>query len=153
VPPVPSRDIGDEGEGPGGSVNPRSDTSGTVGLLIAMAILLAVGVGAVAAVAWQRGPRGPVSADSAYGSIARLAARLGFAPRPNETVYEFAGALADQLPAVRPELETVARAKVEVAYGGRILSEDRLAGLRQATRRLRVSLMRLALRRGRRRRR
>jgi transglutaminase-like putative cysteine protease len=153
VPPVPSRDIGDEGEGPGGSVNPRSDTSGTVGLLIAMAILLAVGVGAVAAVAWQRGPRGPVSADSAYGSIARLAARLGLAPRPNETVYEFAGALADQLPGVRPELETVARAKVEVAYGGRILSEDRLAGLRQATRRLRVNLMRLALRRGRRRRR
>ena len=46
---------------------------------------------------------------------------------PTQTVYEYAGALADVLPMVRPELETVARAKVEVAYGGRVLADDRLA--------------------------
>ena len=49
----------------------------------------------VAAVAWRRGPRGPVSADGTYGAVTRLASRLGFAPRPNQTVYEYAGALGD----------------------------------------------------------
>jgi hypothetical protein len=51
---------------------------------------------------------------------------------------------------VRPELETVANAKVEVAYGGRTLGDDRLAGLRDAYRRLRVQMLRLVLRRRRR---
>jgi hypothetical protein len=120
---------------------------------VAIAVLLGVVVAAIAAVAWQRGPRGPESADGAYGSVTRLATRLGFGPRPNQTVYEYAGTLADALPRVRPELETVARAKVEVSYGGRVLTEDRLASLRHAHRRLRVNLLRLALRRGRRRRR
>ncbi len=150
---IPSRPIvrDDESDGPGGSVSggPRS---GPVGPLIAVAILLGVIVAAVAAVAWQRGPRGPETADGAYGSVARLATRLGFGPRPEQTVYEYAGALSDALPNVRPELETVARAKVEVAYGGRVLTDDRLAGLRHAHRRLRVNLLRLAFRRGRRRR-
>jgi hypothetical protein len=114
-------------------------------------VLLTVIVGALAAVAWRRGPRGPISADDAYGSISRLAARLGFGPRPTQTVYEYAGALADELPTVRPELETVARAKVEVAYGGRDLPDDRMSALRQAHRRLRVQLLRLIPRRRRRR--
>ena len=91
-----------------------------------------------------------VTADSAYGMVTRLAARFGFAPRPNQTVYEYAGALAEVLPDARPELETVARAKVEVAYGGRHLGADRLGALRDAQRRLRTSLLRLALRRDRR---
>jgi hypothetical protein len=118
--------------------------------LIAVTMLLAVIVGGVAFVAWQRGPRGPVTAEGAYGSVTRLAARLGFGPRPDQTVYEYAGALADVIPVARPELETVAQAKVEVAYGGRVLGDDRLHGLRVAQRRLRMSLLRLALRRGRR---
>jgi hypothetical protein len=67
-------------------------------------------------------------------------------------VYEYAGALAEQIPSVRPELETVATAKVEVAYGARVLGDDRLAGLRKAQRRLRLGLLRLAVRRTRRRR-
>ena len=121
------------------------------GLFIGIAILLAVIVGSLAAVAWRRGPRGPVSADEAYGSVARLAARLGFGPRPTQTVYEYAGALADELPMVRPELEMVARAKVEVAYGGQILGDERLASIRHAHRRLRVQLLRLVTRRRRRR--
>jgi hypothetical protein len=91
-----------------------------------------------------------VSADDAYRSVSRIASRLGFAPRPTQTVYEYAGALADELPMVRPELETVAQAKVEVAYGGRTLGDDRLGGLREAYKRLRVHLFRLMLRRRRR---
>jgi hypothetical protein len=62
-------------------------------------------------------------------------------------VYEYAGVLADELPMVRPELETVARAKVEVAYGARSLPDERLAALRHAHRRLRVQLLRLVARR------
>jgi transglutaminase-like putative cysteine protease len=130
--------------GPGGQL---TGARGNAGLLIAVAILLAVIVVAIGTVAWRRGPRGPVSPDEAYRSVSRIAARLGFAPRPTQTVYEYAGALADELPMVRPELETVARAKVEVAYGGRTLADDRLTGLRDAYRRLRVQLFRLMLRR------
>jgi hypothetical protein len=55
------------------------------------------------------------------------------------------------MPAARPELETVARATVEVAYGARVLGEDRLVGLREAQRRLRMSLLGLGVRRLRRR--
>ena len=69
----------------------------------------------------------------------------------DQTVYEYAGALADELPMVRPELEMVARAKVEVAYGGQILGDERLASIRHAHRRLRVQLLRLVTRRRRRR--
>jgi hypothetical protein len=125
----------------------RNASSGSAGLLIAFAVLLAIGVGALGAVAWRRGPRGPVSPDDAYRSISRIATRLGFAPRPTQTVYEYAGALADELPMVRPELQTVAQAKVEVAYGGRTLGDDRVASLREAYRRVRVQLLRLVLRR------
>ncbi len=67
---------------------------------------------------------------------------------PNQTVYEYAGSLAEILPDARPQLEVVAQAKVEVAYGGRVLTGDRLASLREAQRRLRTSLLRLFFRRG-----
>jgi hypothetical protein len=133
-------------EGFGGSVTP-TDRGNPVGPFIVIAILLAIIVSALAAVAWRRGPRGPVTPDDAYGMVTRFASRLGFAPRPNQTVYEYAGALADILPDARPQLEVVAQAKVEVAYGGRRLTEDRLAALRDAQRRLRTSLLRLLLRR------
>ena len=51
------------------------------------------------------------------------------------------------LPLSRPEIQTVAKAKVEFAYGRQILSEDRMAALREAHRRLRVGLLRLMFRR------
>ena len=137
-------------EDPGFGLGPTTTNSSPVGPLIVVSILLATIVGALAFAAWQRGPRGPVSADGAYGSMTRLATRFGFGPRPNQTVYEYAGSLGEVLPQARPQLETVARAKVEVVYGGRVLGADRLAGLRDAQRRLRLSLLRLAFRRKRR---
>ena len=82
--------------------------------------------------------------------VAGLAARFGLGPRPSQTVYEYAGSLGEVLPRACPQLETVARAKVEVVYGGRVLGADRLAALRDAQRRLRVNLLRLAFRRRRR---
>ena len=99
---------------------------------------------------WRRGPRGQTSPDRAYGSVTRIAARLGFGPRPNQTVYEYAGALAEVLPEARPQLETVAQAKVESTYGQGILGADGLRVLRDAERRLRVTLLRLVFRRDRR---
>ena len=137
---------------PSGSVGPSSNR-GSLGPMIAVAVLLLLIVGGIAFAVWQRGPRGETSADRAYGTVARLAARFGFAPRPTETVYEFSGALGEVLPAAKPELETVARAKVETAYGRQVLGEDRLASLRAAQRRLRLVLLRLAFRRKYRRRR
>ncbi|MDO8483815.1 MAG: transglutaminase domain-containing protein [Candidatus Limnocylindrales bacterium] len=131
---------------PSGPAGPGSNR-GALGPLVAVAVLLLLVVGGLAFAVWQRGPRGATSADRAYGTVAQLAARFGFGPRPTETVYEFAGALGEVLPTARPELQTVARAKVETAYGRQILSDERLAALRAAQRRLRVILLRLAFRR------
>jgi hypothetical protein len=115
-------------------------------------MLLLLVVGGLAFAMWQRGPRGATTADAAYGMVTRIASRLGFAPRPTQTVYEYAGTLGDVLPDVRPELETVARAKVESVYARQVLDGERLDGLRAAQRRLRVALLRLVLRRRNRRR-
>ena len=131
---------------PSGSVAGRA-SGGSLGPLVAVGVLLLLTMGGVAFIVWQRGPRSGTSADIAYGTVTRLAARFGFGPRPTQTVYEFTGALGEVLPASRPELETVAVAKVESLYGRRILAADRLAALRTAQRRLRLSLLRLAFRR------
>jgi transglutaminase-like putative cysteine protease len=127
--------------------------AGSLGPLVAVGILLLVVVSLVAFLAWRRGPRGTTSADAAYGMVTRIASRLGFGPRPNQTVYEYAGTLGDVLPDVRPELHTVAHAKVESIYAREILGAERLQRVREAQRRLRVSLLRLAFRRKERRRR
>ena len=148
IPERPDPSDRDRGSGSGSITRPPGGPP--AGLFIAITVLLAVVVGSFALVAWRRSPHGPVSPDDVYGSVSRLAARLGFGPRPNQTVYEYAGTLADELPMVRPELETVAQAKVEVAYGGRTLGDDRLTALRAAHRRLRLQLFRLIPRRRRR---
>jgi len=140
------RDIGPTGGFTGGG---RTN----LGPLVAIGLLLLIVVAVVAFLAWRRGPRGPTSADGAYGTVTRLASRFGFGPRPAETVYEYATSLGAVLPDVRPELQTVATAKVESTYARHIMDDERLATLRAAQRRLRVSLLRLAFRRQERRRR
>lgn len=139
------------GDGPGRrSAAPGVPGGGTTGgtssgPFIVVAILLAIGAAALASIAWRRGPR-PMHPDRAWGSVARWAARLGLAARPSQTIYEFAGTLGDAMPAVRPELSTVARAKVEIAYGRRELGPDRLRIVAEAHRRVRIGLLKLALR-------
>jgi len=120
--------------------------------LIVAAILLFIAVLFAAFLAWRRGPRSATTPDGVYASITSLARRFGFGPGPTQTAYEYATVLGDILPNVRPDLQTVATAKVEVAYGRRVLGDDRLRTLRDAYRRLRVSLLRLAFRRSDRRR-
>lgn len=126
-----------------GSTDPSNRSGGP---FIIIAILLAIGGAALATVAWRRGPR-PMHPDQAWGSVAGWARRLGLGPRPSQTVFEFAGTLGDAVPTVRPELSTVARAKVEIAYGRRQLDPGRLRLVAEAHRRLRFGLLRLALRR------
>jgi hypothetical protein len=82
-----------------------------------------------------------------WSGVARLAGRFGWAPRPTQTPFEYAQALGDVLPVARPELHVVADAKVEAAYGRRVLDERRIAALRESYRRLRLLLLRLAFRR------
>jgi len=130
--------------GPGGTTGGSSG-----GPFIAIFGVLAIGAAALASIAWRRGPR-PIHPDRAWGSVARWAARFGLGPHPSQTVYEFAGTLGDAVPAVRPELSTVAHAKVEIAYGRRELSPDRLRIVAEAHRRLRLGLLRLVFRRPRR---
>jgi transglutaminase-like putative cysteine protease len=126
---------------------PSTDRGPAIFGYIVVAFLLLAGVGIVAFLAWRRGPRGPATPEGVYASVGRLAGRFGFGPRPTQTAYEYATALGEILPRVRPELQTVATAKVEVAYGRRALGDDRLQALREAQRRLRTGLLRLAFRR------
>ncbi|MBF8290509.1 MAG: hypothetical protein HW391_1477 [Chloroflexi bacterium] len=132
-----------------GTTGPGGGTTGgsLAGPFIAIGALLVVGVVALGFIAWRRGPR-PIHPTTAWGSIGRLAARFGLGPRASQTVYEYAGALGDAMPLVRPELRTVAHAKVEIAYGRRDLDPDRLRAVAEAHRRLRLALLRLGLRGG-----
>jgi hypothetical protein len=140
-PNVPVRP--NEGTNPGN----RTSTGSGIGPFILVGAMLVVVAGLLVFLAWRRGPRSASNADGVYASIVGLARRFGVGPRPTQTAYEYAAALGDIQPNVRPELHTVAAAKVEVAYGNRTLGEDRLRALRESYRRLRVSLLRLAFRR------
>ncbi len=149
--PAASRFLPNERDpGPSGGF---TGTRTSLGPLLVVGLLLLLVVVVVAFLAWRRGPRGPTSPEGAYGTVTRIASRFGFGPRPAETVYEYATSLGQILPDARPELQTVARAKVESTYARQVMGDERLASLRAAQRRLRVSLLRLAFRRKERRRR
>jgi len=113
------------------------------GPFIVVGLLLAIAVGGLAFIAWQRGPRTVAEPDAVWRGVVGLARRFGFAPRPSQTVFEYSAALGEVLPNARPDLQTVARAKVEVAYGRGRLGDDRLRTLRDAQRRLRIALLAL----------
>jgi transglutaminase-like putative cysteine protease len=142
----PSRPIGQ----PSGSTVPIGSTGGPGGAgsgpFILIALVLGLSVLALGFVTYRRGPRS-ASPDQAWRGVTRLAGRLGFAPRPTQTVYEYAGVLGDLIPVARPHLDTVAAARVEVVYGRRELGDDRLRALRESVGRLRIALLRLAFRR------
>ena len=101
----------------------------------------------IAIAAWVRGPRGQMSPDTAWQSMAKAATRFGFGPKPTQTVYEYATALGELVPVAKADLQTVAEAKVETTYAGLLVGGARLDAVRDATRRLRVSLLRLLFRR------
>ncbi len=129
------------GERAGGAGGPLGGPSGPFGLLLP-AVLAIVTLGAVILI-WNRRPGRPQAPDSVYRGIVRLASRLGFRPKPTQTIYEYTGMLADIVPGVRDPLGVVAMAEVEVVYGKRQLSEERLSTLQAAERRVRGALLRL----------
>jgi transglutaminase-like putative cysteine protease len=141
--PDPTRRIGTlPDSAPPASAGPANRT-----LLIVLSVLLAAVVVMVAVAAWLRGPRGEVSPDAAWQSMSKAASRFGFGPKPTQTVYEYAAALGELVPVAKPDLQTVAEAKVETTYAGLRLGGARLDAVRAATRRLRISLARLLFRR------
>ncbi len=154
-------DIPDPRLGPGAN-QPDGGTTATAtsgagggvdrGLLVVFAVVLAAGVLGLAFVAWLRGPRGELSPDTAWNALSRTATRFGVGPRPTQTVYEYATSLVQLVPVAERDIQTVATAKVETTYAAVRLAGARMDAVRDATRRLRISLLRLAFRRPRRRR-
>ncbi len=142
TPHAPIINPSDGSQGPSGTSGP---TDATLALLIAALLVLVVG--GIALATWVRGPRGEMSPDGAWLSMSRGASRLGFGPRPTQTIYEYATALGELVPVARADLKTVADAKVETQYAKLRLGEDRLRAVRHAVRRLRVSMLRLVFRR------
>ena len=145
--PDPTRRIA--GDTPAGTTGPTTTARAgdrTVFVLLGMLLLLAVI--ATAAAVWVRGPRGEISPEAAWQTMTRAASRFGFARRPTETVYEYAASIGELVPVAREDLRTVADARVETVYARVRLGGERLTAVRSATRRLRLSLLRLAFRRG-----
>jgi len=128
-PPTPSGNT--EGGGSGGMLLP--------GLGIGAALLALV-------VLWMRRPRRLEGADAVYRSVVRLASRVGYRPSPTQTVYEYTGMLAEVVPKARDPLGEVAMAQVELVYGRRSPTPDRLLSLAEARQAVRRALLALAFR-------
>jgi transglutaminase-like putative cysteine protease len=142
----------DERGGPaGGGSTTGSRTPGIGPIIVVVVPLSAALFGLIFVLLWRRFGR-PAEPVAVYRTVAGLAGRLGYPRRPTQTVYEYLGSLSDVVPAVRPDLQLVARSTVEATYGRRRFDADRLSALGEAQRRLRVALLRLAFvgRRGRR---
>jgi transglutaminase-like putative cysteine protease len=132
VPPVTTNNQGGESGVP---------TSLALGVFVAV---LAVAAGLIL---FARRRRLPGGGQMTYDSVARIATRFGYAPVASQTAYEYADRLALVVPSVRDELRVVATAKVESVYARREPSEELKVRLMIAYRRVRMSLVRLFVRR------
>jgi Transglutaminase-like superfamily/TgpA N-terminal domain/Domain of unknown function (DUF4129) len=112
-----------------------------VSLILGLVVLLALFV------LWRRRPRRLDAPDTVYRNVVRLASRLGYKPQPTQTIYEYTGMLAEVVPQARDSLGAVAMATVEVTYGKRRLSTERLVFLATAQQLIRRALLKLAIRR------
>jgi len=148
--PLPTRRNFEPGSGTTGTTPTPPTQPADRSLAVLIAVLLAGTLGALIAIAWWRGPRGEVSPDTAWTTVSKAASRFGFAPRPTQTVYEYATSLGDLVPIARPDISTIADAKVETTYARAELTPEREHAVVLAMRRLRVSLVRLLFTRGRR---
>jgi len=139
----------DEPGGPTGGGSTSGFRTPGIGPIIVVVIPLSGALLGLAFVLLRRRLGRPAEPVAVYRTVAGLAGRLGYPRRPTQTVYEYLGSLSDVVPAVRPDLQLVARSTVEATYGRRRLGADRLSALGEAQRRLRVALLRLAfVRRG-----
>lgn len=136
----------DSDRGPGPIGPPSSPSGGGPQqplLVVALVVLMATVLGAW--FAWRRIPS--TQPELAYSGITRLASRLGYAPRPSQTTYEYAARLAELVPSARPDLELLATAKVEAVYGRRLAGSALLMRIAAAYRHARTGLLRLIFKR------
>ena len=104
-------------------------------------------IGALALVAIFLIRRVPTSEpEIAFSGLSRLAARLGYGPRPSQTPYEFADHLGELVPVASGDVHLIATAKVEATYGRRRPEDGRWASIGEAYRRARLGLLRLLVR-------
>ena len=124
-----------------------STTSGdnSAAMVIVPFLLMAILVLALF-VLWRRRLKSLDEPDAVYRSVVRLASRLGYKPAPTQTVYEYAGMLANVVPKARESLGVVATAAVEVTYGRHVMGAERLAALASAQKIVRRALFRLVWR-------
>lgn len=85
--------------------------------------------------------------DRQWAQLLLAADRAGVSQRASETDYEYAGWLEGQIPARRPEIRTIADAKVFGSYSGRGMTAEAIEAMQAAWQRLRLPLVRLAIRR------
>ena len=123
---------------------PASGDGGPFAVLVPLGLVLLAAV--LVLLAWTRSAPVP-EPDVAYRGVVRIAGRFGYGPRPTQTAYEYAAVLGELLPRVRKDLEVVARAKVHATYAPPSVATAAIEGLREAYRRVRIGLLRLAVRR------
>ena len=78
-----------------------------------------------------------------FSGLSRLAARLGYGPKPSQTPYEFAENLGQLVPVASGDVHLIATAKVEATYARRKPEAGALGAISAAYRRARVGLLRL----------
>lgn len=127
-----------------GSTSTNTNDTGYAPVLVPGLFLIAILL--VVFTVWRRRPRKLDQPDTILRRIVRLASWLGYKPRPTQTVYEYAGMLADVVPLARDSLGVVATSAVEVQYGKRQLSSAQLTVVNRAQGVVQKALLRLALR-------
>lgn len=130
-----------------GEDGPQIETRGVNLLLITVIV---AGIAAVAL--WRlrssrRRMRFLAPGERQWFRLALAADRAGVAQRPNETIYEYAGWLEEQIPRHRPEIRTIADGKVWQSYSGRGVSGEAIARIEAAWKRLELPMLLLTLRR------
>ena len=140
--PIPGSAVG----GTDATAGPGASQGGN--LLVILAIVLA-GAGFII---WRlrrsgRRIRFLPPGDRQWAILLLAADRAGVSQRPSETDYEYAGWLEEQIPARRPEIQTIAREKVYGSYSGRGMTADAVAHMQTAWKRLRMPFVWLAIRR------
>ena len=138
---------------PGGAVGTTDETAGPGpaqggNLLVILAVLLVAG----GVLGWRlrrsgRRIRFLPPGDRQWAMLLLAADRAGVSQRPSETDYEYAGWLEEQIPARRPEIQTIATEKVYGSYSGRGMSSDAVTRMQSAWKRLRLPFVWLAIRR------
>lgn len=135
-----------EGFGPRDEGPPAETRGGNI-LLVAAIVVLGLAVAAWRLSRVRRRLRFLAPGERQWFRLALAAERAGVGQRPNETIYEYAAWLEEQIPRHSPEIRTIADGKVWGSYSGRSISGQALARIEAAWKRLQMPMLWLAIRR------